>query len=487
MDPVRQAAALSVLAGGANAPRVAPHNLEAEQALLGAVLVSNACFDACADAVDAEDFHQPVHGRIWAACGALIEAGVTADAITLKARFDDDEALGKIGGAGYLVRLASSAVSLVNARDYAVQVRDLARRRGLIRVAEAAVAQGYDFDDQRAAPALIEGVEAELSALADRAAGEAASFAATIDQAVSLAEAAWRRDGRVAGVATGLGELDAMLGGLQPGDLIVCAGRPGMGKTAMGTTVALNAARAGHGVFYASLEMPAWQIAQRFVSGVSGVALHRMRAGTLDAGAFDAMEDARAELHRLPIALDGTPNLTVPAIRARARRALRRLGTVTPGLIVVDHGGLIRASDEARKWNPVAQLEETSAGLKAMAKTLAVPVLALWQLNRAVEARDDKRPSLADIRGSGSIEQDADAVLFLYREAYYLARHKPKREGAALAEWSADMAAVANRCDVIVAKQRNGPLGEVELGFDARTARFWTRGQASLGEGETRR
>lgn len=452
--------------------RVLPHNADLEQALLGALLVNNGALDAVPDGLSPDDFHHPVHGRIFAAIRERVTTGGIADAFTLMLSFRDDPALRDIGGSDYLARLAGSAVSIVAAPDYARVILDLGRRRRLIAEAEAAIAAAYDFQDQRPAADMIEALEGRLAGLADEGhAADARPWPATLDAAVRQAEAAYQKRGAVAGVTTGFAALDALTGGMEAGELAILAGRPGMGKTALATCIAIAAARAGHAVAYFSLEMAAAQIAQRALAVDGQVGPHDMRRGTLHPREFHRMLDSRTRLAPLPIWVDGTPALTVAQIRARARRALRRLKPTRPALVVIDHLGLVTDPAEAQRRSTVDRIGERTAGLRAMAKQIGCACLCLHQLSRAVEAREDKRPQLSDLRDSGAIEQDADAVLFVYRDDYYIARSRPRGDGQRAA-WEARLAEAKGKVELIVAKQRNGPVGSVALRFDERSTAF---------------
>src|SRR5690348_11612615 len=404
---------------GELSPRVPPHNYEAEMALLGAILANNLVFDKVNEFLRPDHFADALHGRIYEAAGKLIERGQIADALTLKSLFDQDPALIEHGGAAYLARLAGSVVTIINAEDYGRVIHDLHLRRQLIELGEEMVNVAHGQDLDLPATGQIETAEEQLFRLSETG-------------AVKMAEAAVNREGHVTGVTTGLIDLDKKLGGLQPSDLVILAGRPSMGKTALATNIAFNAAQAhmespenGGRVAFFSLEMSAEQLAMRILAERTEISSDRIRRGEISRDDdFTRLVIAAQELQKLPMHIDDTPGLTVPALRTRARRLKRRHGL---GLIVVDYLQLMRSPAGFRNENRVQEVSEITRGLKAIAKELDVPVLALSQLSRAVEQRDDKRPQLADLRESGSIEQDADVVMFIFREQYYHERGEPKQ------------------------------------------------------------
>ncbi|MEX2648285.1 MAG: replicative DNA helicase [Alphaproteobacteria bacterium] len=496
MDPSRQAAALSVLARGEDAEqplfRAQPHNLEAEQALLGALLVDNGGLDRVSGYLSGEHFFQPVHGRIYDAIVHLTERGQLADPITLKAYFEQDGALVDIGGAEYLVRLVASAISIINVNDYGRQIHDRALRRSLIRIGEGIVNTAFDFEVDDPATAQIENAEQRLFDLAERGEieGGFAPLSRALAKAIESAERAYKHESKVTGVPTGFSGLDALLGGLHPSDLIVLAGRPGMGKTALASNIAFHAAKtfaqrstrgdpaSSVGIF--SLEMSGEQLAARILSEESNVPSHSLRVGKLTQDEFDRLVVASQQLTRLPLFIDDSPALSVAALRTRARR-LKRVHHLS--LVVVDYLQLVRPSSGARGYdNRVQEVAEITQGLKAMAKELDVPVLALSQLSRAVEQREDKRPQLSDLRESGTIEQDADVVMFIFREEYYLRQAEPKPRTSEedsdskfqtrYERWTKRLEEVTGTTDLIVAKHRHGPTSNVQLYFNSNTTKF---------------
>jgi len=433
-----------------------------------------------------------VHGRIFAAVQHLISRGQIADPLTLKAFFEADDALEGVGGARYLSRLAASAVSLVHAGDYGRVIRDLSIRRGLIRIGEEVAGTAYDARVEEPASEQIETAEARLYELAEKGGNESgfSPLSKALTDAVLLAEAAYQRDGRLSGVGTALIDLDQLLGGLHASDLLVLAGRPGMGKTALATSVAFNAACNhrrevdeqggehtvdGAVVGFFSLEMSAEQLATRILAMRAGLRADHVRRGKMSNDEFARLVDASRDLAAVPLFIDDTPGLTIPALRTRARRLKRSHGL---SLIVVDYLQLMRAS--RRYDSRVLEISEITQGLKAIAKELDLPVLALSQLNRGVEGREDQRPMLSDLRDSGTIEQDSDVVMFVYREEYYLERAEPVQRADESADkfdtryrqWQERFEAAAGLADVLIAKQRHGPIGNVRLRFDAATTSF---------------
>ena len=473
--------------------REPPVNYDAEQALLGAVLASNAAYEKVADFLLPEHFADPINGRIFRACGRLIEQGRIADAVTLKNLFERSAELADIGGAAYLVELQQNYVSIVNARDYGETIHDLYLRRQLIALGEDVFNDAYEQELDDDANAQIERAEQRLYNLAEtgQIEGGLRDFRSALIESVGMAEAALKRGGLVAGVTSGFGELDKCLGGLHPSDLIIIAGRPSMGKTSLATNMAFNAARsvrnetdsAGNSfeqkeiVAFFSLEMSAEQLSTRILSQQTQIRSDGIRRGEITDDDFQRMFEAARELYSLPLFIDDTPALTVPALRTRARRLKRQHGL---SLIVVDYLQLMQAVATRGSDNRVQEVSEITRGLKAVAKELDVPVVALSQLSRQPEQRDDKRPQLADLRDSGSIEQDADVVMFVFRDEYYLSREKPRQRAnetdekyrSRLQDYEERLEAARNKAEVIVAKQRHGPIATIDLMFDGRFTRF---------------
>ena len=460
-----------------------PFNLEAEQALLGVLLYDNSAYERLTDSLQGRHFYEPFHQRLFSSIETHIRKGQLAEPILLADEFKAEVAFEELGGVRYLVDLVEHAPPAANVVDYARAVIDASLRRDLIsfgdQTSHSAAAAGAG-----SAHELIESAEQALFGLAeDRGQqGGFSAFDVALDGFMETAAQAMNRGGTVTGLSTGLIDLDAKLGGLHPSDLIILAGRPSMGKTALATNIAFHAARnfmgeaqpdgtvkavrGGRVAFY-SLEMSKEQLAGRIVADVAGVSGDRIRKGQIEPDEYRRMRDAAAVLRKIPLHIDDGGGTSIAKITARARRLKRRQGL---DLIVVDY--LQLAKGTGRPENRVAEISEITGGLKAMAKDLGVPVIALSQLSRKVEDREDKRPQLADLRESGSIEQDADAVLFVFREAYYIGRAEPKAGTAEHMAWQDDMSRCEREADVIIAKQRHGPIGTVKLSFDGDTTRF---------------
>ena len=467
--------------------RVQPHNEEAEQALLGALLVNNRAYEKVSEFLLPDHFYGPVHGRIYGAIVNFIERGQIANPVTLKAYFERDPDLAAVGGGGYLASLAASVVTVINAEDYGRTIHTNYLRRQLIAIGEDMVNEAYRHDLEISAQDQIEEAEKQLFDLASTGdvKGGFVPIVRSVEIAITTAEAAFRRASSVTGVTTGLADLDRKLGGLHPSDLIILAGRPSMGKTALATNIAVNAAKAAMasngtdggtvGVF--SLEMSAEQLATRVLADETKVPGDKIRRGEVRDSDFPRFIEASQMMSRLPLYIDDTPGITVGMLRTRARRLKR---TNNLGMIVVDYLQLMRGSGLNRQENRVQEISEITRGLKAVAKELAIPVVALSQLSRAVEAREDKRPQLADLRESGSIEQDADVVMFVYREQYYLERAEPSRRPEESEEkfndryqrWQQRLSEVHNVGECIIAKQRHGPIGTVRMHFDGQFTKF---------------
>jgi len=474
--------------------REPPHNVEAEQALLGAIFQSNRAYERVSEFLRPEHFANALHGRIYEACGRLIEQGQLATPVTLKAYLENDPLLREAGGPAYLAQLANAVVTVVNAADYGRLIHDMALRRELIDLGQEMVNEAYEVTFDRSATDQIEGAEQRLYDLATKGQQEGGfqDFRYALTTAISMAEAAHRREGELSGVPTDLADLDKKLGGLHPSDLLILAGRPSMGKTALATNIAFNAAKRyreqknedgtvevvdGAKVAFFSLEMSAEQLATRLLAQEAEISSHKIRTGELSNEDFARMVQVAQELHALPLFIDDTPALSVSAVRTRCRRLQRQQGL---GLIVIDYLQLLSAGPNDRSDSRVNEVSAITRGLKALAKELNVPVIALSQLSRAVEQRDDKRPQLADLRESGSIEQDADVVLFVYREQYYLERAEPGRKPEESEDkfmerhrnWLERCEKAHNVAEVIVAKQRHGPIGGVKLYFDGNYTKF---------------
>ena len=463
--------------------REAPHNVEAEQALLGAILVNNEAIDRVSTFLKPGHFYDQLHARIYEAASKLILSGKRATPITLKTYFQADPPAGELPVPQYLGRLAANATTIINAEDYGRTVYDLALRRQLIEIGETMVNTAFDSPIDAPPSVQIEEAEQQLFELAET--GKYGSgfepFTSALTDAIDMAANAYRRDGGLSGLATGFTDLDHRMGGLQPSDLIIIAGRPAMGKTALATNIAYHVAKAyrpdrdsdnaldGAVVGFFSLEMSAEQLATRIISEQAYIPSEPIRRGRIDAEEFDRIVEVSQELQHLPLYIDQTGGITVAQLAARARRLKRQRGL---GFIVVDYLQLLSGSSKRAAEGRVQEVSEITTGLKALAKELHVPILALSQLSRQVENREDKRPQLADLRESGSIEQDADVVLFVFRQEYYLERSQPRENTEEHSKWQADMEAVIGKADVIIGKQRHGPTGTVTLQFTPEFTRF---------------
>jgi replicative DNA helicase len=466
--------------------RVMPHNAEAEQGLLGAVLVNNKAYEKVVEFLKAEHFYDPLHARIFEAVDTLINQGRIADPVTLKGYFASDP---EIAGGNYLERLAANVVSVINAEHYGRLIHDLFLRRKLIEIGEETVTDAFSQTLENDGIGQIEEAEAKLFELASTGdvKGGFVSFKDSLAAAISNAEAAFQRDTPITGVTSGLTDMDRKLGGLHKSDLIILAGRPSMGKTSLAVNMGFNAAKAwlasegkeGATVAFFSLEMSSDQLAGRILADESKVPSEKIRRGDLRTEDFQRFTEAAQLVGRAPFYIDDTPALSINAVRTRARR-LARSAQGGLGLIIVDYLQLLRGSSAKSSENRVQEISEITRGLKAIAKELHVPVIALSQLSRAVEQREDKRPQLSDLRESGSIEQDADVVMFVFREQYYLERAEPSRRpdesddkfNDRYQRWQERCEEVHSTAEVIIAKQRHGPIGTVRLFFDGQFTKF---------------
>src|SRR3990170_1064485 len=450
-----------------------PQNIEAEAALLGALMIDNRLVEDVQLKLKALHFFEPLHGRI----------------------FDADEAMKEVGGPAYLAQLTGSGAAIIGARDFATQIYDLALLRALIGVGRELVEGALDTSEEVAPLAQIERAETELYKVAEEGGNDnkVKSFGEATRLALEMAERALNSGGHLSGVTTGIDGINSKIGGLHRSDLTILAGRPGMGKTSLATNIAFSAAQrfsrdiedgidptksAGAGVAFFSLEMSADQLATRILAEQSGISSENLRMGKISQQDFRNLARAAGELQGLPLYIDDTPGLTIAALRARARRLKRQKGI---GMVVVDYLQLLQGTGKnGAAENRVQEISEISRGLKQLAKELDLPVLALSQLSRAVEQREDKRPQLSDLRESGSIEQDADIVMFIYREQYYAERAEPtQRDGEddnkfheRLERWKERCERAYGKAEIIVAKQRHGPIGSREFAFDGDTTRF---------------
>ncbi len=466
--------------------RSAPHNIEAEQSLLGAILVNNDAFYRVSDFLEPKHFFEPIHQTIYETSGSLIRMGKVATPVTLKTFLPGDTDIGGMTVAQYLARLAAEATTIINAQDYGRAIYDLSLRRDLIHIGEDMVNVAFDAPVDFAPRAQIEDAERRLYELAEsgRYDGGFQRFSQAMKVALDMAANAYQRDGKLSGIATGLRDLDSKMGGLQRSDLVIVAGRPGMGKTALATNIAYNIARAhraevqvdgtmksvnGGIVGFFSCEMSAEQLATRILAEQTRIASSLIRRGGINQDEFDKIRDYTIELEHLPLFVDETGGLSISQLTARARRLKRQKGL---DILVIDYIQLLQGSGKRGNDNRVQEVTEITTNLKALAKELNVPVIALSQLSRQVESRDDKHPQLSDLRESGSIEQDADVVLFVYREEYYLQNKEPKMGTPEHEKWQTEMELALGKAEVIIAKQRHGPTGTVRLQFEGQFTRF---------------
>ena len=490
---------INTSAADIQSPDVMPHSIEAEQQLLGAILTNNDVYDRVASIIKPEHFFDPVHARIFEVAAARIAKNNLASPVTLNTFLQDDEGLTELGGAAYLARLAASAIAGFAVRDYAQMIYDLAIRRELIQLGQDISSRATKADIEQEPKDQIIEAEQALYKLGEDGQSDSGfqSFLRAVTSAVDVANNAYKREGGLAGVATGLIDMDKKLGGLHKSDLLILAGRPSMGKTSLATNIAYNIAKCyrrgtlsdgtegtvdGGIVGFYSLEMSAEQLAARILSEAAEVPSEQIRRGDMTEPEFRRFVEAAKSLESCPLYIDDTAALPISQLSARARRLKRTHGL---DLLIVDYLQLVRPA--SAKDSRVNEVSEITQGLKAIAKELDIPVIALSQLSRQVENRDDKRPQLSDLRESGSIEQDADVVMFVYREEYYKEREKPgDHDLEKMAQWQDEMERLHGRAEVIIGKQRHGPIGTVELSFEGRFTRFgnlvkpWQQGSDTL-------
>ncbi|MBT8409242.1 MAG: replicative DNA helicase, partial [Alphaproteobacteria bacterium] len=463
----------------ATEPEALPHNIEAEQQLLGAILTNNDIYDRIASVINETHFYDPVHARIYEIASARIAKNALASPVTLKAFLEEDDGLKELGGPSYLARLAGAAISSFAAKDYAQMIYDLAIRRELMGLGRDISAKAARVDVASEPKEQIIEAEQALYKLGEAGKAEQGfqSFLKAVTDAVNVANAAYQRDGGLAGLSCGLTDLDKKLGGLHRSDLLILAGRPSMGKTSLATNIAFNIAKAykkgalpdgttgavnGGCVGFFSLEMSAEQLAARVLSEASEVPSEQIRRGDMTEAEFRRFVEAAKALEACPLYIDDTPALPISQLAARARRLKREHGL---DVLFIDYLQLVRPA--SAKDNRVNEVSEITQGLKAIAKELDIPVVALSQLSRQVENREDKRPQLSDLRESGSIEQDADVVMFVFREEYYKEREKPgDHDLDGIAKWQDEMERLHGRAEVIIGKQRHGPIGNIDLSFE---------------------
>ena len=466
--------------------RQPPHNIDAEQALLGAILVNNEALDRVSGFLDGSHFYEPIHREVFEVATMLIQAGKQATPITLRTFFENAAPIdAELTVPQYLVRLATNATTIINAADYGRTIYDLAVRRSLIVIGEDMVNTAFDSPVDASPELQIQEAEGQLYALAESGKyGQGfVDFGHALTEAINMANSAYQRDGQLSGLSTGLNDLDGKMGGLQSSDLIILAGRPSMGKTALVTNIAYNVAKNyeseilpdgtrkllnGGCVGFFSLEMSAEQLATRILSEQAEIASEKIRRGMIDQSEFDRLYEVSQVMSKAPLFIDQTGGITIAQLSARARKLKRQRGL---DLLIVDYLQLLSAGKRSGEGR-VQEITEITTGLKALAKELEVPIIALSQLSRQVEQREDKRPQLSDLRESGSIEQDADVVMFVFREEYYVERLKPNEGTAEFTEWQQKMIQVAGKAEVIIGKQRHGPVGTVGLTFESNFTRF---------------
>jgi len=453
-----------------------PSNIEAEQHLLGSVLVNNDIIDEIANIINSEKFYDPIHIKIYEVIENLNSKGMIANPITLKNYFEKNQGLDDVGGVEYLVKLTRFSSSIKQAIDYAKIVHENFVKRELIQISHNIKDETLNSEDDKSSDLIIEDAEKLLFDLAERGSFSQSfmKFNLALDQSINMAEQAMKNDQGIVGVPTGLTDLDEKLGGLHKSDLVIIAGRPSMGKTALATNIAYHAAKniqlksTKSSVAFFSLEMSSEQLSTRILSEQSRIKSNDIRRGKATEEELSRYIETSRDIYDLPLYIDETPAITISTLSNRARRIKRLFGL---SLIVVDYIQLMRTSSK-RNDGRVQEISEITQGLKALAKELGVPVLALSQLSRAVEQRDDKKPQLADLRESGSIEQDADVVLFVFREEYYEEKKQPKLGSIEHAEWQSKMSDIAGLAEILIGKQRHGPTGNIQVEFEGMYTKF---------------
>ena len=456
-----------------------PSNLEAEQALLGSILINNDIIDEISTIVSSSIFYDPAHVKIYEVIESLNNKGMIANPITLKNFFEKDNMLNEVGGTEYLIKLTRFSGSAKQAIDYAKIIHEMYLRRELVLISDKLSTDTLNANDhEQNAENIIESTERSLFDLAERGSFTQSflKFNQALDQTIQMATMAMQSDQGIVGVPTGLTDLDEKLGGLHKSDLVILAGRPGMGKTALATNIAYHAAQnllsrqEKSSIAFFSLEMSSEQLSTRILSEQARIKSDDIRRGKVTEDEINRYIETSRNIYNLPLYIDETPAITIATLCNRARRIKRLFGL---SLVVVDYIQLMRSPGlNNRSENRVQEVSEITQGLKALAKELKVPVLALSQLSRAVESRDDKKPQLSDLRESGSIEQDADVVMFVYREAYYLENKQPKLGSIEHAEWQSKMNDVNGLADIILGKQRHGPTGTVKVEFEGIYTKF---------------
>ncbi|NKB54245.1 MAG: replicative DNA helicase [Rhizobiaceae bacterium] len=477
----------NIVAGPGSGPasyRTAPNNIEAEQALLGAILINNDAFYRVSDFLEPDHFYEPLHRQIYKVTSDMIRAAKRANPVTIKTFLPEDEKVGEMTVSTYLARLASEATTIINAEDYGRSIYDLATRRNLVGIGEDMVNIAFDAPVDMTPNVQIEDAERRLFELAEtgRYDGGFNDFGSAVGNAIDMASAAFQRDGHLSGIASGLRVLDQKMGGLQQSDLIVLAGRPAMGKTSLATNIAFNIAESyepeiqadgtsksvnGGVVGFFSLEMAAEQLATRIIAEQTEISSSKIRRGEINEAEFEKLVGCSQMMHRIPLYIDQTGGISIAQLAARARRLKRQRGL---DVLIIDYIQLMQGNK--RTDNRAQEITEITTGLKALAKELDVPIIALSQLSRQVENREDKRPQLSDLRESGSIEQDADVVLFVYRDEYYAERLMNDTDNKDYEKNVQRYEAGRGKAEVIIAKQRHGPTGTAHLAFQAEYTRF---------------
>jgi len=459
-----------------NTQKQMPCNIEAEQAVIGSILVSNNIYDEISLIIDSQKFFDPIHSKIYETIESLISKGLLANPITLKNHFENNEGLKELGGQEYLIKITKFSTSVKQTIDYANIVQEMHLRRELIKISESVLYDASNANEVvKSGDEMIQDAEKSLFDLAERGHFNQSfmKFENALKQTIEMAKSAYQNDEGIVGVPTGLTDLDSRLGGMHKQDLIIIAGRPSMGKTALATNIAFHAAKniekkgTKSTVAFFSLEMTSEQLSTRILSEQSRIRSNDIRRGKVSETEFEKFIETSKNIFELPLYIDETPAITIAAISNRSRRIKRLFGLE---LIIVDYIQLMRAA--GKENNRVQEISEITQGLKALAKELNVPVLALSQLSRQVEQRDDKKPQLSDLRESGSIEQDADVVMFVFREAYYLERKEPALGSIEHAEWRQKMDEISSLADIMISKQRHGPTGNVRVEFEAMYTKF---------------
>ena len=460
-----------------NSEKQLPCNIEAEQAVIASILVSNDIYDEISSILDSQKFFDPIHVKLYETIETLISKGLLANPITLKNYFENNEGLKELGGQEYLIKITKFSTSVKQAIDYANIVQEMHVRRELIKISQSVLDEvSTNSDVGTSGETIIQNTEKSLFDLAERGHFNQSfmKFDSALKQTIDMAKSAYQNEEGLVGVATGLTDLDSRLGGLHKQDLVIIAGRPSMGKTALATNIAFHAAKniekkgSKSTVAFFSLEMSSEQLSTRILSEQSRIRSNDIRRGKVSEKEFEQFIEASKNISELPLYIDETPAITIAAISNRSRRIKRLFGLE---LIVVDYIQLMKSSGK-KEYNRVQEISEITQGLKALAKELNVPVLALSQLSRAVEQRDDKKPQLADLRESGSIEQDADVVMFVFRESYYLQNKEPTVGSIEHAEWQTKMNEISHLADIMISKQRHGPTGNVKVEFEAMYTKF---------------